>query len=88
MKKVVSVIAFHILLAITAWAQERKAKIFDGMYLQWGYNTEWYTRSTIHFRMDNGDNFRLNHVKAHDKRDYDAILDKPLEISIPQNNYN
>lgn len=87
MKKIFSVVALVFLLAITVCAQERKAKIFDGMYLQWGYNTEWYTRSTIHFKMNNGDDFRLNHAKAHDKRDYDAIIDKPLEISIPQYNY-
>ncbi len=70
----------------TATAQE-KSKLFEGMYVQWGYNTEWYTRSNIHFRMANGDQFKLNKAKAHDKPDMDAILEKPLEVSIPQYNY-
>ena len=57
------------------------------MYVQWGYNTEWYTRSNIHFRMANGDQFKLHKARAHDKPDMDAILKKPLEVSIPQYNY-
>jgi hypothetical protein len=69
-------------------AQEKKnTKWLKGMYFQWGYNTERYTRSNIHFKMSNGDNFTLRKAKAHDSRDYNAILEKPLEISIPQYNY-
>lgn len=43
------------------------------MYFQWGYNTEWYTRSNIHVKMSNGNNFTLHKVKAHDSPDLDAI---------------
>lgn len=57
------------------------------MYIQWGYNAEWYTHSNIHFKMFNGNNFTLHQAKAHDKPDFDAILKKPGEISIPQYNY-
>lgn len=57
------------------------------MYIQWGYNTEWYTKSNIHFRMANGDNFKLHKAVAHDKPDMDAIWEKPGDISIPQYNY-
>lgn len=57
------------------------------MYFQWGYNTERYTRSNLHFKMSNGDDFILHHAKSHDSKDYDAILKKPLEVSIPQYNY-
>ena len=57
------------------------------MYIEWGYNTEWYTKSNIHFRMPNGNNFTLQHVKAHDRPDLDAILKEPLDVSIPQYNY-
>lgn len=69
-------------------AQDKKnTKFIKGIYFQWGYNTERYTKSTIHFKMSNGDDFRLHKAKAHDSRDYDAILEKPLEVSIPQYNY-
>lgn len=86
MKKKNWLLATSILLTLTLQAQEKK-RLLDGMYIQWGYNAEWYTRSTIHFKMSNGNNFKLHHVKAHDKPDYDAIFEKPLEISIPQYNY-
>lgn len=66
---------------------QQKNKLLEGMYVQWGYNTEWFTRSDIHFRMANGDAFILHKAKARDKPDLDAIFKKPLEISIPQYNY-
>lgn len=70
-----------------AKAQTAKRHVIYGMYMQWGYNAETYTRSNIHFKMSNGDNFILHHVKAHDKGDYDGIIKDPGEISIPQYNY-
>ncbi|MEO6538725.1 MAG: hypothetical protein ABIT07_05205 [Ferruginibacter sp.] len=66
---------------------QKKDKLFTGMYVQWGYNTEWYTRSNIHFKMANGNDFVLQHAKAHDKPDLDAIIKIPEQISIPQYNY-
>ncbi|MBK8711963.1 MAG: hypothetical protein IPL97_08845 [Niastella sp.] len=66
---------------------QQKGKLLKGMYIQWGYNKEWYTKSNIHIKLSNGSDFTLHHAKAHDKPDYDAVLKKPLEISIPQYNY-
>lgn len=60
---------------------------FSGMYIQWGYNTEVYTRSNIHFSLSNGDNFTLHSVKAHDRPNFEAIVQHPFDISIPQYNY-
>jgi len=74
------------LFCLNAAAQHKK-KMLSGMYLQWGYNSEAYTRSTIHFRMSNGNDFKLHNVVAHDKGDFDAIYKKPSQISIPQYNY-
>ncbi|MET0637664.1 MAG: hypothetical protein ABWZ25_16665 [Chitinophagaceae bacterium] len=65
----------------------KKNKLFKSMYLQWGYNLDAYTHSTIHFRLSNGDNFKLHKARAHDSNDFDAIYNKPAEISIPQYNY-
>jgi hypothetical protein len=75
-----------LLFCVSANAQ-KKQSFLSGMYLQWGYNTEVYTKSTIHFKMSNGNNFKLHKVVAHDRRDFDAIYKKPLEVSIPQYNY-
>jgi len=68
-------------------SSQKKGNLFNGMYLQWGYNAESYTSSNIHFRMQNGNDFILHNVVAHDKGDFDAIYKKPKEISIPQYNY-
>ena len=57
------------------------------MYFQWGYNTEWYTKSNIHIRMSNGNNFILHHAVGTDKPDLDAIGKEPFDVSIPQYNY-
>lgn len=85
MKKLTAV--FLLIPFFIAAQAQKKVKFFDGMYIQWGYNTEWFTNSNIHFKMANGNNFTLHHAKAHDKPDLDAILKKPVEISIPQYNY-
>ncbi len=74
------------LFTLTSIAQNKKP-LLTGMYLQWGYNTETYTKSSIHFKMSNGNDFTLHKVVAHDKGDFDAIYKKPTEVSIPQYNY-
>ena len=78
-----------LLLTIAALGTEaqKNGKLLHGMYIQWGYNKEWYTKSNIHFKMGNGDNFKLHKAVAHDSPDMDAVLKKPLEVSIPQYNY-
>lgn len=85
MKRIL-LIALAIVMSVAAHAQKNK-KWIHGMYLQWGYNEEWYTRSNIHFSLANGDNFTIYRAKAHDKPDFDAVYKKPAEISIPQYNY-
>ena len=76
-----------LMLMVCNFSFAQKGKLLKGMYFQWGYNTEWYTNSTIHFKLDNGDNFKLIKAKANDEPGLDAILDSPFEISIPQYNY-
>jgi len=66
---------------------QKKSRLLDGMYLQWGYNTEWYSKSNIHVTMPGGTNFTIHNAKAHDRPDLDAILTEPGDISIPQYNY-
>lgn len=68
-------------------AQQKDTRWLKGMYIQWGYNTEAYTRSNIHFKMSNGNDFTLHHAKAHDSNDFDAIYKEVSQISIPQYNY-
>jgi hypothetical protein len=84
MKKI-SVLLLLTVNFLYAFSQN-KNKLFKGMYLQWGYNTEWYTKSTIHFRdVVNGvkHDFTIYKALAHDRNDLDAITKNPVEISIP-----
>lgn len=77
-----------LVISLISNAQEKKSKsLFTGMYLQWGYNAETFSRSNIHFKMSNGDNFTLHHARAHDRIDLDAVVKETLQISIPQYNY-
>jgi hypothetical protein len=85
---------FLLILLVSAYSfssfAQQKNKLITGMYLQWGYNTEWYTKSNIHFKdVVNGvpHDFTIYKAVAHDRNDLDAIYKKPVEISIPQYNY-
>lgn len=77
------------LIAVAQSAQSTTHKGFQlyGIYVQWGYNNAWYTKSNIHFRLNNGDEFTLHRAKAHQRPSFDAIYKHPLDISIPQYNY-
>ncbi len=73
---------------------EAKTPFFrkHAFYLQWGYNHEVYSPSDIHFfrtssNPANAYDFTIHQALASDKPDFDAILTKPWEISVPQYNY-
>ncbi len=88
MKKLL-LILFSFFVTCSAFSQKKK-KLFSGMYLQWGYNTEWYTKSTIHFKgAVNGipHDFTIYHAVAHDRNDLDAVIKEPIQISVPEYNY-
>ncbi len=78
-------LAFCFSISTISTAQHKR--IFTGMYVQWGYNVEAYTRSNIHFKMANGNNFVLHKAKARHKPDFEGVYQTPLDISIPQYNY-
>jgi len=72
---------------ITAEEPTQKVRKTNGLYFQWGYNKDFFTRSNIHFRMSNGDRFTLHRAKAHDRGNYPEILGDPANLSIPQYNW-
>lgn len=56
-------------------------------YLSWGYNTEWYTRSTVHVKQPSlGNDYKLVNVRAHDHPGWDEGLFSKA-MTIPQYNY-
>jgi len=80
-------LVFFWLISIQfSYSQQQKNRS-SGLYFQWGYNVEWYTRSNIHFKMANGDDFTLHKARAHNNPGFQTIIDKPLKFSLPQYNY-
>ena len=90
-------IACCSLLSVKAGAQEG----FDGLpkvqhekrhktgsiYFSWGYNQEWYTKSTVHVKQETlGSDYELVKVRARDHKGWDnGVFNKAL--TIPQYNY-
>ncbi len=67
--------------------EPKKHKNPRSWYFSWGYNGEWYTRSTVHVKMNGeGDNYDLVHVQAHDHKGWDDGLFQK-QLTIPQYNY-
>lgn len=62
-------------------------------YLLWGYNRDWYTKSTIRFRNDGDPNrtdqfgvydFKIYDAKAKDRPDFRSIVSSPKDVTVPQ----
>jgi hypothetical protein len=67
--------------------KKKKKHFIKEVYASWGYNTEWYTHSTIHVSQPGlGNDYNFVHVKAHDHKGWDDGLFQEA-ISIPQYNY-
>jgi hypothetical protein len=82
--------SFLLLFGNTLYAQQEKNQEHTkqgSIYFSWGYNAEWYTRSTVHVKQGtDGNDYDLIHVKAHDHKGWDdGILNK--DLTIPQYNY-
>lgn len=71
-----------------ATAQSEKKKHRTGsIYASWGYNTEWYTPSTVHVDQPSlGNKYDLVQVNAHDHKGWDMRL-LSQQPTIPQYNY-
>ncbi|WP_276133988.1 hypothetical protein [Polluticoccus soli] len=85
MKRFVLAAILLLLVPIQLYAQFFRKVLESGIYFQWGYNRDFYTKSDMHF--SNGDkyNFTLYGVRATDKPDYEAFYKNPIDITIPQN---
>jgi hypothetical protein len=81
-----SIISLVFFLPLMVTAQAKKKRKTE-LYFSWGYNTEWYTRSTLKIdqpALNNHYNFKS--IRGHDHRGWDdGLFSKAL--SIPQYNY-
>ena len=64
-------------------------KVPGSFYLTWGYNRDWYTKSTIHFHNTTTDNYDFTFInaKAHDRPDLHDFY-KLNALTIPQYDLN
>ncbi len=78
-----------ILISNVAHSQLLKLEkpVFSGIYFQWGYNRDWYTKSDIHFVDGDKYDFTIYDVVAKDKPDFSSFRNTPWDITIPQNSY-
>lgn len=76
-----------IATAQTTQETPKKHKRTGSIYFSWGYNGDWYTKSTIDVKIpEEGSNYQLEHVTASDHKGWDeGIFNKAL--TIPQYNY-
>jgi len=79
-----------LLIALILCCTELKAQlfskpVFSGIYLQWGYSRDKYTKSDIHLHNGATYDFTLHDAVAKDKPDFDGFKTNPLDVTIPQN---
>lgn len=85
----------NFILFTVLWAlgtQPATARIFgkpqfSGMYLQWGYNLDKYSKSDIHFHDGANYDFVLHDAKAVHKPDFQNLKKNPYQLTIPQYSY-
>ena len=66
---------------------KKDTRWFKGMYLQYGYSRYLFSKSDLHF--SNGDqyDFTVHKAVAHDRANFDGLVNHPWEFTIPQYNY-
>lgn len=79
-------IALTLLVSIDSNAQLFKKPVYSGLYFQWGYNRDIYSKSDIRFQGKDYD-FTIYDVPAKDQPDFEAFKNNPIDITIPQNSY-
>ena len=68
-----------------AYSQEAKVKKPKGnLYISWGYNKDWFSKSDLHFasKSNNDFDFIVYDAVAHDRPNFDKVFNSA--ISIPQ----
>ncbi len=86
MNRVLRLVVVLLCLALPSFGQRfqtKKKPVLTGMYFQWGYNRDKFTKSK------DGDNydFTIHKAYAKDQPDFSGFRDTPLDITIPQNSY-
>jgi hypothetical protein len=86
-KYLLSLAAICSLSAAHAQLFKLKKPVLSGIYVQWGYNRDWFTKSDIHLSDGKNYDFTVHKAYAKDQPDFSGFRDAPLDITIPQNSY-
>lgn len=83
---------YLLIILVTLFSNSLSAQLFkkphiSGMYFQWGYNRDWYTKSDVHFKDGDKYDFTIYDMVARDQPDFGYFKQHPLDITIPQNSY-
>ena len=87
-KKVLIILTVIFILFVNTFSlQAQKKERKKEFYFSWGYNKEWYTRSTIKVDQPSlGNKYSFQNIKGHDHPGWDEGIFNQA-ISIPQYNY-
>ncbi len=78
---------FAVIFSFSFLAQKQNLHLRGEFYFSWGYNTEWYTHSSVHISQPSlGNDYTFTHVRGVDHRGWDEGLFSEA-LSIPQYNY-
>jgi hypothetical protein len=94
MRKFLSSVCYPAILLLmvgmipsSGFAQPKKSHPHKELYFSWGYNTEWYTRTSLHVSQPSlGNNYTFVNIRGVDHRGWDEGLFHEA-LSIPQYNY-
>lgn len=79
-----------VLLCFQSFSASAKTKHKNrtrSLYFSWGYNEEWYTKSTVHVKQGAlGNDFEMVHVDGHNHKGWDHNFFHE-QLTIPQYNY-
>ena len=85
-KRVIVLVAV-VFAVVNVHAQQKKKERKGEFYFSWGYNKEWYTRSSVHVIQPGlGNDYKFKSIEGHDHPGWDEGLFH-IALSIPQYNY-
>lgn len=82
------VLVLAFLLNNILHAQTKKKERKGEFYFSWGYNKEWYTKSSVRVMQPSlGNDYKFTSISGHDHPGWDEGNLLKIPISIPQYNY-
>ncbi len=86
--RIIVLLVTNFFLLNNLQAQSKKKERKGEFYFSWGYNKEWYTKSTIRVMQPSlGNDYKFTSISGHDHPGWDEGSIFKIPLSIPQYNY-